>query len=204
MHDSFSNNCLANINHPALHVHILLCMSTSCISLLHSTTIHMKKMKKIPASLILQVETGEDVYCDDVPVTTLADDAPVCSTPPPASQQSVTSNNKKITANSGAIPVQQAPTSMSAIPAHALAAFALFLRLPGYAEVLLIDRLPAQCLLRLMLGATDDGEGSKLMNFEIECSENHSTSLNQLCLKFIILLIDTVYTIINLINLLNL
>lgn len=51
--------------------------------------------------------------------------------------------------------------AMSPIPAHSLAAFGLFLRLPGYAEVLLKERKHAQCLLRLVLGVTDDGEGSK-------------------------------------------
>lgn len=51
--------------------------------------------------------------------------------------------------------------TMSPIPAHSLAAFGLFLRLPGYAEVLLKERKHAQCLLRLVLGVTDDGEGSK-------------------------------------------
>jgi baculoviral IAP repeat-containing protein 6 len=35
----------------------------------------------------------------------------------------------------------------------------LFLRLPGYAEVLLKDMKKALCLLRLVLGVTDDGEG---------------------------------------------
>ena len=51
--------------------------------------------------------------------------------------------------------------TMSPIPAHSLAAFGLFLRLPGYAEELLKERKHAQCLLRLVLGVTDDGEGSK-------------------------------------------
>lgn len=45
------------------------------------------------------------------------------------------------------------------VPPHSLAAFGLFLRLPGYAEVLLRDKKKAQCLLRLVLGVTDDGEG---------------------------------------------
>uniref|UniRef100_A0A3Q3KMW9 Dual E2 ubiquitin-conjugating enzyme/E3 ubiquitin-protein ligase BIRC6 n=1 Tax=Monopterus albus TaxID=43700 RepID=A0A3Q3KMW9_MONAL len=52
---------------------------------------------------------------------------------------------------------------MSPIPAHSLAAFGLFLRLPGYAEVLLKERKHAQCLLRLVLGVTDDGEGSHIL-----------------------------------------
>lgn len=45
------------------------------------------------------------------------------------------------------------------IPPHSLVAFGLFLRLPGYAEVLLKEKRRAQCLLRLVLGVTDDGEG---------------------------------------------
>ncbi|KAI3362796.1 hypothetical protein L3Q82_001656 [Scortum barcoo] len=53
--------------------------------------------------------------------------------------------------------------TMSPIPAHSLAAFGLFLRLPGYAEVLLRERKHAQCLLRLVLGVTDDGEGSHIL-----------------------------------------
>lgn len=49
--------------------------------------------------------------------------------------------------------------SMPTIPPHSLIAFGLFLRLPGYAEVLLKERKKAQCLLRLVLGVTDDGDG---------------------------------------------
>lgn len=68
-------------------------------------------------------------------------------------------------------PIKSAVQTMSPIPAHSLAAFGLFLRLPGYAEVLLKERKHAQCLLRLVLGVTDDGEGSKclvlLMKFTI-------------------------------------
>ncbi|OWK10826.1 BIRC6, partial [Cervus elaphus hippelaphus] len=56
-------------------------------------------------------------------------------------------------------PIKSAVQTMSPIPAHSLAAFGLFLRLPGYAEVLLKERKHAQCLLRLVLGVTDDGEG---------------------------------------------
>lgn len=48
---------------------------------------------------------------------------------------------------------------LSRIPGHSLAAFGLFICLPGYADVLLQDRPKAQCLLRLLLGAEDDGNG---------------------------------------------
>ncbi|XP_028844057.1 baculoviral IAP repeat-containing protein 6 isoform X2 [Denticeps clupeoides] len=60
-------------------------------------------------------------------------------------------------------PVKSTVQTMSPIPAHSLAAFGLFLRLPGYAEVLLKERKHAQCLLRLVLGVTDDGEGSHIL-----------------------------------------
>ncbi|XP_069689782.1 baculoviral IAP repeat-containing protein 6 isoform X2 [Periplaneta americana] len=50
------------------------------------------------------------------------------------------------------------------VPPHSLAAFGLFLRLPGYAEVLLRDKKKAQCLLRLVLGVTDDGEGGDIFS----------------------------------------
>lgn len=52
--------------------------------------------------------------------------------------------------------------SVPTVPLHSLAAFGLFLRLPGYAEVLLRDKRKAQCLLRLVLGVSDDGEGGKI------------------------------------------
>ena len=50
---------------------------------------------------------------------------------------------------------------ISSVPQHSLAAFGLFLKLPAYSEVLLRDKIRAQCLLRLILGVTGDGEGSK-------------------------------------------
>ncbi|XP_034941309.1 baculoviral IAP repeat-containing protein 6 isoform X2 [Chelonus insularis] len=56
------------------------------------------------------------------------------------------------------------------VPLHSLAAFGLFLRLPGYAEVLLKDRKQAQCLLRLALGVTDDGEGGDILSSSIASS----------------------------------
>jgi baculoviral IAP repeat-containing protein 6 (apollon) len=51
---------------------------------------------------------------------------------------------------------------ISSVPQHSLAAFGLFLKLPAYSEVLLRDKVRAQCLLRLILGVTGDGEGSEL------------------------------------------
>ncbi|XP_075222220.1 BIR repeat containing ubiquitin-conjugating enzyme isoform X2 [Lycorma delicatula] len=56
------------------------------------------------------------------------------------------------------------------IPVHSLAAFGLFLRLPGYAEVLLRDKRKAQCLLRLTLGVTDDGEGGDILTCPVASS----------------------------------
>ncbi|XP_012256631.2 baculoviral IAP repeat-containing protein 6 isoform X2 [Athalia rosae] len=57
----------------------------------------------------------------------------------------------------------RAPPPTPHIPPHSLAAFGLFLRLPGYAEVLLRDRKHAQCLLRLSLGVLDDGDGGDVL-----------------------------------------
>ncbi|KAK6180714.1 hypothetical protein SNE40_008714 [Patella caerulea] len=72
-------------------------------------------------------------------------------------------------------PVSPAPTTrgrhpagtMPTIPPHSLIAFGLFLRLPGYAEVLLKERKKAQCLLRLVLGVTDDGNGGHILTSPI-------------------------------------
>lgn len=55
----------------------------------------------------------------------------------------------------------KASNVISSVPQHSLAAFGLFLKLPAYSEVLLRDKIRAQCLLRLILGVTGDGEGSK-------------------------------------------
>jgi len=65
-------------------------------------------------------------------------------------------------------PFQQKQSSspqVLSIPPHSLVTFGLFLRLPGYAEVLLKEKRKAQCLLRLIFGVTDDGEGGCLLFF---------------------------------------
>ncbi|KAL6101444.1 birc6 [Pungitius sinensis] len=77
----------------------------------------------------------------------------IAAEPPPINKQQSQSSS----ASSSSV------QTMSPIPAHSLAAFGLFLRLPGYAEVLLKERKHAQCLLRLVLGVTDDGEGSHIL-----------------------------------------
>lgn len=59
------------------------------------------------------------------------------------------------------------------MPQHSLAAFGLFLRLPAYSDVLLQDKLRAQCLLRLVLGVNGDGDGSK-------CRQLSTNNYNQL------------------------
>lgn len=58
-------------------------------------------------------------------------------------------------------PIPKPQTSITSVPQHSLAAFGLFLKLPAYSDVLLRDKMRAQCLLRLVLGVTGDGEGSK-------------------------------------------
>ena len=91
-------------------------------------------------------QSGELVY--EAPETIAAEPPP-----PPINKQQLQGQASSSSSSS----VQ----TMSPIPAHSLAAFGLFLRLHGYAEVLLKERKHAQCLLRLVLGVTDDGEGSK-------------------------------------------
>lgn len=59
---------------------------------------------------------------------------------------------------------------ISAVPHHSLAAFSLFLKLPAYSEVLLRDKLRAQCLLRLILGVTGDGEGNEIYSLALSSS----------------------------------
>ncbi|XP_058461839.1 baculoviral IAP repeat-containing protein 6 isoform X2 [Malaya genurostris] len=60
--------------------------------------------------------------------------------------------------------------TISAVPQHSLAAFALFLKLPAYSEVLLRDKVRAQCLLRLILGVTGDGEGNEIYSLALSSS----------------------------------
>lgn len=106
-------------------------------------------------------QSGELVY--EAPETIAAEPPP----PPINKQQQLQGQSSSSSSSSSSSAVQ----TMSPIPAHSLAAFGLFLRLPGYAEVLLKERKHAQCLLRLVLGVTDDGEGSK-------CSSSSSFNSN--------------------------
>ncbi|KAM7359256.1 BIR repeat containing ubiquitin-conjugating enzyme isoform 2-T2 [Cochliomyia hominivorax] len=57
--------------------------------------------------------------------------------------------------------------TITSVPQHSLAAFGLFLRLPSYSDVLLRDKLRAQCLLRLVLGVTGDGEGNDIYSLSL-------------------------------------
>lgn len=66
--------------------------------------------------------------------------------------------------------------SFPTIPPHSLIAFGLFLRLPGYAEVLLKERKKAQCLLRLVLGVTDDGDGGMYVHRRLFFHVNSNSS----------------------------
>jgi baculoviral IAP repeat-containing protein 6 len=59
---------------------------------------------------------------------------------------------------------------ISSVPQHSLAAFGLFLKLPAYSEVLLRDKVRAQCLLRLILGVTGDGEGNDIYSLAFSSS----------------------------------
>ncbi|EDX13491.1 GD20723 [Drosophila simulans] len=57
--------------------------------------------------------------------------------------------------------------TVSSVPQHSLAAFGLFLRLPAYSDVLLRDKMRAQCLLRLVLGVTGDGDGNDIYSLPL-------------------------------------
>ncbi|XP_059612083.1 baculoviral IAP repeat-containing protein 6 [Phlebotomus argentipes] len=57
--------------------------------------------------------------------------------------------------------------AISSVPQHSLSAFGLFLRLPPYSDVLLRDKTRAQCLLRLVLGVTGDGEGNEIYSLSL-------------------------------------
>ncbi|XP_017867118.1 PREDICTED: baculoviral IAP repeat-containing protein 6 isoform X9 [Drosophila arizonae] len=57
--------------------------------------------------------------------------------------------------------------TVSSVPQHSLAAFGLFLRLPAYSDVLLKDKQRAQCLLRLVLGVTGDGDGNDIYSLSL-------------------------------------
>ncbi|XP_045481363.1 baculoviral IAP repeat-containing protein 6 [Harmonia axyridis] len=59
---------------------------------------------------------------------------------------------------------------VSIMPPYSLTAFGLFLRLPGYAEILLKDMKEALCLLRLVLGVTDDDEGGDIFQSPLASS----------------------------------
>lgn len=106
--------------------------------------------------------------------------------------------NKQQSQSSSSSPSSSVQT-MSPIPAHSLAAFGLFLRLPGYAEVLLKERKHAQCLLRLVLGVTDDGEGSKFPHLHFCCQSarcrsevSHCFTLADVCLLLSPVTLETV------------
>uniref|UniRef100_A0A336MXH4 CSON002646 protein n=1 Tax=Culicoides sonorensis TaxID=179676 RepID=A0A336MXH4_CULSO len=66
-----------------------------------------------------------------------------------------------LTESSSKLPV------ITSVPQHSLAAFGLFLKLPAYSEVLLRDKIKAQCLLRLILGVTGDGEGNEIYSLAL-------------------------------------
>jgi baculoviral IAP repeat-containing protein 6 len=55
------------------------------------------------------------------------------------------------------------PNATPIIPPHTMAAFGLFLCLPKYSDVLLGEKLGAQCMLRLCMGICDDAEGNDII-----------------------------------------
>jgi hypothetical protein len=53
----------------------------------------------------------------------------------------------------------------SLVPGHSLMGFTMFLRLPGYASILLENQQNACYMLRLILGVDDSGDGGKIQPF---------------------------------------
>ena len=65
------------------------------------------------------------------------------------------------------------------MPAHAFIAFGLFLKIPGYASVMLRQRRKAQCILKLLLGATSKEE-NEASEFSLGLSTMPFESLREL------------------------
>ncbi|XP_053681780.1 baculoviral IAP repeat-containing protein 6 isoform X2 [Sabethes cyaneus] len=91
---------------------------------------------------------------------------------PPGNEWVKVEQNEEIYEDLDDILTETSPKTqtISAVPQHSLAAFALFLKLPAYSEVLLRDKLRAQCLLRLILGVTGDGEGNEIYSLALSSS----------------------------------
>ncbi|XP_055530487.1 baculoviral IAP repeat-containing protein 6 isoform X3 [Wyeomyia smithii] len=91
---------------------------------------------------------------------------------PPGNEWVKVEQNEEIYEDLDDILAENSPKTqaISAVPQHSLAAFALFLKLPAYSEVLLRDKLRAQCLLRLILGVTGDGEGNEIYSLALSSS----------------------------------
>lgn len=84
------------------------------------------------------------------------------------------------------------------MPLHAFIAFGLFLKIPGYATVMLRNRKQAQCILKLLLGATNTGRsgssGSGATSSAASQSKDEDYSLSLSTMPFLSLrdlLIDT-------------
>lgn len=97
---------------------------------------------------------------------------PVAEKSPPPERIKLENNGDihEVLEEAGSSSSPRASSPAPYVPPHCLAAFGLFLRLPGYAEVLLRDRKRAQCLLRLALGVSDDGEGGDVLTSPLAAS----------------------------------
>ncbi|XP_055591797.1 baculoviral IAP repeat-containing protein 6-like isoform X1 [Uranotaenia lowii] len=91
---------------------------------------------------------------------------------PPGGEWVKVEQNEEIYEDLDDISAESSPKAqaISAVPQHSLTAFALFLKLPAYSEVLLRDKVRAQCLLRLILGVTGDGEGNEIYSLALSSS----------------------------------
>lgn len=91
---------------------------------------------------------------------------------PPVSEWVKVEQNEEIYEDLDDTLVDSTPrvTTISSVPQHSLSACGLFLKLPAYSEVLIRDKVRAQCLLRLILGVTGDGEGNEIYSLALSSS----------------------------------
>lgn len=77
---------------------------------------------------------------------------------PPRVSLGINSDSIRIVSSSSYNPA----VDTSLVPGHSLMGFTMFLRLPGYASIMLEDRPNACCMLRLILGVDDYGDRGEL------------------------------------------
>lgn len=71
------------------------------------------------------------------------------------------------------------------MPLHAFIAFGLFLKIPGYATVMLRNRKQAQCILKLLLGATNTNRSGAANNTSLNQNKEEDYSLSLSTMPFL-------------------